>query len=99
MVLVMQKLSIHDPAAHLMSDGTWSRLALPAIAEADMSVPIGNGEFHEIKQGELLDPVRLPQHFLDAQRAKMGEAGYLAQYQQRPVPDGSGEIDFSLFRR
>ncbi|AZQ68637.1 terminase [Silicimonas algicola] len=99
MVLVMQRLSIHDPAAHLASQEHWNRLSLPAIAEEDMQVPIGQGELHAFERGDLLDPARLPRDVLAVQRAKMGEANFLAQYQQRPVPAGGGEIDISLFQR
>jgi hypothetical protein len=99
MVLVMQRLSIFDPSAHLASQELWFQLSLPAIAEEDMIVRLNANETYHFLKGELLDPVRLPQEVLDLQRSKLGEANFLAQYQQRPVPDGGGEIDIALFRR
>ncbi len=99
MVLVMQRLAINDPAAHLQKPEDWRCVNLPAIAEQDQVVPISDTEEYHFKKGELLDAARLPMDVLDVQRAKLGEANFLAQYQQRPVPAGGGEIDISLFRR
>lgn len=99
MLLVMQRLAINDPAAHLKSQEPWRCLALPAICEVDEVIPISDTEEYLFKTGELLDPDRLTQSFLDGQRLKLGETNYLAQYQQRPVPDGGGEIDLGLFKR
>ena len=99
MVLVMQRLSVHDPAAHLASQEPWHHLSLPAIAEEDLDVPLNKSEAYNFKKGKLLDAKRLPKNVLDVQRAKLGEANFLAQYQQRPVPDGGGEIDITLFQR
>ena len=62
-------------------------------------MPIGKEDFHMFNQGDLLDPIRLPKKFLELRRAKMGEPNFLAQYQQRLVLDGGGEIDISLFRK
>lgn len=99
MLLVMQRLAINDPAAHLKSQEPWRSLSLPAVAEEDQLIPISSTENYLFRKGELLDPVRLPQTFLDVQRSKLGEANFLAQYQQRPVPDGGGEIDLGMFQR
>ncbi|MBL1319440.1 MAG: hypothetical protein COB40_04050 [Marinosulfonomonas sp.] len=99
MVLVMQRLSIFDPSAHLASQEPWHQLSLPAIAEEDMVVRLNANETYHFSKGELLDPVRLPQEVLDLQRLKLGEANFMAQYLQRPVPDGGSEIDLALFQR
>ncbi len=98
-VLVMQRLAMNDPAAHLQTQEYWNCVSLPAIAEKDQIVPISDIEEYHFKKDELLDAARLPMDVLDVQRAKLGEANFLAQYQQRPVPAGGGEIDISLFRR
>ncbi|NOD68270.1 phage terminase large subunit [Ruegeria sp. HKCCD7303] len=99
MVLVMQRLAINDPAAHLQTQEDWNCVTLPAIAEEDQIVPISDVEEYHFNKGELLDAARLPMDTLDVQRAKLGTANFLAQYQQRPVPPGGGEIDISLFQR
>lgn len=99
MVLVMQRLSLNDTAAHLSRQERWEKLALPAVSEADMDIPIAVNKSYRFSKGDLLDPVRLPLEFLEAQRAKMGSEGYLAQYQQSPVPGGGGMVDLGLFPR
>lgn len=99
MLLVMQRLAINDPAAHLKAQEHWRCLALPAIAEEDLVVPLSDTQSYHFKKGDLLDPLRLPKTELDLQRSKLGEARFLAQYQQRPVPDGAGDIDIGAFQR
>jgi hypothetical protein len=59
-VLLMQRLSINDPVAHMSVQEHWDKLVLPAIAQSDISVPAGPGELHLFRQGEFLDPIRLP---------------------------------------
>lgn len=98
-VLVMQRLSVFDLAAHVAEQEPWTRVAIPAIAEQDTKYQVGPDEFHNFRQGQLLDPERLTQDFLDTQRKKMGDPSFLAQYQQQPVPAGGGEIDIGLFQR
>lgn len=99
MVLVMQRLSVLDTSAHLAEIETWQKLVLPAKAEIDLHVLTGESETYHFKKGTLLHPERLDVVTLDVQRLKMGEAAFLAQYQQSPVPGGGGVIDVSLFRR
>ncbi|MDU8912499.1 phage terminase large subunit [Aestuariicoccus sp. MJ-SS9] len=98
-VNVMQRLSVFDLAAHVGEQERWARLIIPAAAERDTRYQIGPDEYYVFEQGQLLDPERLSQDFLDTQRKRMGEAAYLAQYQQQPVPAGGGEIDIGLFQR
>ncbi|CUJ83092.1 Terminase-like family protein [Ruegeria denitrificans] len=74
-------------------------MRLPPIVENDQVVPLSNTNIYHFKKGELLDAMRLPKEILDVQRAKLGEANFLAQYQKRPIPAGGGDIDISLFRR
>nr|WP_321510266.1 phage terminase large subunit [uncultured Hyphomonas sp.] len=98
-VLVMQRLSIYDPAAHLIEQENWTQLSFPAIAVRNEKIPIGAGLFHERKVGDVLHPERYPREYLDKQRGVMGHRAFEAQFQQAPVPDGGGIIDLSKFRR
>ena len=98
-ILVMQRLSIYDTTAHFLEKGGWVQLKLPAISEATVTIPTGPNTAHVFKQGDLLHPERMPQSYLDEQRADMGEANFLAQYLQKPVPSGAGVIDTALFKR
>jgi hypothetical protein len=43
-ILVMQRLHDEDLVGHLLRQGGWDHLNLPAIAAQDEDIPIGNGE-------------------------------------------------------
>lgn len=98
-VLVMQRLSIFDPVAHLAEQEDWTQLSFPAIATRNEKILAGDGLYHERAAGDLLHPDRYPRAYLDTQRKKMGARAFEAQFQQNPVPDGGGIIDLSKFRR
>ena len=52
-IVVMQRVHADDLSGHLLSCSTdWELLSLPAIAEGDESVAIGDGEFFHRKAGE-----------------------------------------------
>ena len=84
-ILVMQRLHVDDLAGHLMQQGGWEILELPAIAEVEQVIPIGPGRFHHRAIGDVLHPEREPREVLDRLKADMGS------YQlHRPVPAGAG---------
>jgi hypothetical protein len=58
-VLVMQRLHEDD-------------LSLPAIAEQDEQIPIGDGQFHCRRAGDVLPPEREPREVLESLRAQLG---------------------------
>jgi len=99
MVLVMQRLAMNDPVAHLGQQASWTKLSLPARAESDVLVPVGPDETHRYKRGELLHPGLLTAEYLEERQMAMGTAAFSAQYQQTAVPAGGGYIDVSLFQR
>lgn len=89
-VLVMQRLHDDDLAGHVLEQGGWSHLNLPAIAEADETIQIGPHAYHVRKAGSLLHAERMGHEQLDLARAEMGSTAFSAQYQQRPAPlDGA----------
>jgi len=96
-VVVMQRLHVDDLAGHLIEQGGWEVLALPAIAEVEQLVPIGGGLVHCRAVGDILHPAREPRHVLDRLRAEMGSADFSAQYQQAPVPPGGHMIRWEWF--
>lgn len=85
-VLVMQRLHEDDLAGHLLRDGGWTQLCMPAIATEDATYDLGDGRTHHRKVGELLHPARESQHSLDQIRRNLGSATFEAQYQQSPAP-------------
>jgi predicted phage terminase large subunit-like protein len=82
----MQRLHVDDLTGWLLeNEEGWEVIKVPATAPFDMSYQIGK-EIKQLKQGELLNPLRLPQNVLDDARRTMGSASYSAQFQQEPVP-------------
>jgi len=98
-ILVMQRLSIWDPCAHLYGQEKWKRLVLPAQFDKATEISVSDTLFADIPAEFLLHEDRMDEKFLAAQQAKMGKSAFLAQYQQCPVPDGGGLIDIGTFAR
>jgi predicted phage terminase large subunit-like protein len=92
-IVVMQRVHMDDLSGFLSnSPDDWEILSLPAIAEAEENIPIGNGEIYHRQIGEALHPelesldtIRQLQHI-------MGPDVFAAQYQQSPVPAGGAMI-------
>lgn len=92
-IVVMQRVHQFDLTGHLLDKMSgWEVLSLPAIAEADEQVPIGDGKFHFRRAGEALHPAREPLSVLEDMRSQLGPDLFAAQYQQSPVPPGGGMI-------
>lgn len=85
-VLVMQRVHEADLAAHVLEEGGWVHLDLPAIAEEDEKIRIGPLKYHHRKVGEVLHPERISREELLRLNREIGTYNYTAQYQQRPVP-------------
>jgi predicted phage terminase large subunit-like protein len=99
-VLVMQRLHEDDLAGVLLrGSDEWTVLSLPAIAEQDEEIPIGNGQVHFRRADDVLHLAREPKEVLESLRAQLGPEIYSAQYQQRPVPPGGGTIKRAWVRR
>jgi predicted phage terminase large subunit-like protein len=92
-ILVMQRVHLHDLTGFLVDNSKdWTVLSLPAIAEVDEKVAIGEGEYHTRRAGEALHPTYETLSTLEKLRNEMGSAIFSAQYQQSPVPDGGAMI-------
>ena len=99
-VLVMQRLHEDDLAGVLLrSSDEWTVVSLPAIAEQDEQIPIGNGQIHVRRAGDVLHPEREPREVLESLRAQLGAETFAAQYQQQPVAPGGAMIRRSWVRR
>lgn len=93
-VVVMQRLHENDLAGHLLEQGGWEHLDLPAIAVDDTVVSLGRGKVLTRRVGEVLHPQRESKEALDRIKAEIGSLMFSAQYQQRPIP-----IEGNLIRR
>jgi predicted phage terminase large subunit-like protein len=96
-VLVMQRLHIDDLAGHLLDQGGWTHLNLPAIAETELEIPVGPGRVHRRKPGDILHPEREPKSVLDEAKSEMGSMSFAAQYQQEPVAEDGNLVRWSWF--
>ena len=98
-VLVMQRLHEDDLAGVLLrGSDEWTVLSLPAIAEQDEQIPIGNGQFHCRHAGDVLHPERESRDVLESLR-KLSAETFAAQYQQQPVDPGGAMIKRVWVRR
>jgi predicted phage terminase large subunit-like protein len=86
LLLAMQRVHDGDLSGHLLKHRDWRHLKLQARATEDAEIAIGLGLLHPVRAGDLLQPNRLPAHWLDAQKLEMTSGAFEAQYQQQPVP-------------
>ena len=94
-VLVMQRLHEDDMTGHVLSEGGWTHLCLPAIAEADETITFPrSGRVHMRAAGELLWPERENAAQVALVKTRLGSYGFSGQYQQRPSP-----LEGGVFRR
>ena len=92
-IVVMQRVHQHDLSGYLLENtGDWTLLSLPAIADGDEQIPIGNGQFHLRRAGEALHPDHESLTALERLRREVGSDVFAAQYQQAPVPPGGAMI-------
>jgi predicted phage terminase large subunit-like protein len=80
-ILIVTRWHLDDIVGRIQSSedaASWEFVTLPA--EAEDNDPLGR------QPGEALCPDRYPLAALADRRRVMGEAGYLAMFQQRPVP-------------
>jgi predicted phage terminase large subunit-like protein len=92
-IVVMQRVHLNDLTGYLLENSSgWTVLNLPAIAETDEEIPIGDGKVHLRRAGEALHPEREPIEVLEQLRRELGSDIFAAQYQQSPVPPGGAMI-------
>lgn len=85
----MSRISERDLTAYLL-EKDFAELRLPAIAEKDEFIAVGEDLFYHRKNGELLSPEREDAAVLERARIEMGAVAFSAQYQQNPVaPEGN----------
>lgn len=98
-VIVMQRLHQEDLTGHLLKKTGWDHLCIPAEAESNRTISIGNFK-KEIKEGEILHAEREGEKELTQLKEDLGSYGYAGQYMQRPAPAGGNifkEGDFKWY--
>ena len=90
-IIIMQRLHENDLVGHVIEDGTWEVLALPAIAEVETRYEyrtvIGNC-FQLRRPGDVLHPERESREVLEQLRKDIPPYYFSGQYQQAPAPLG-----------
>jgi predicted phage terminase large subunit-like protein len=88
-ISICQRLHEDDLPAYLLEKG-YDHLNLPAIAEREETIELGDGRVHHRVVGDLLDPDRESHKVLEQLRRDIGPVAFSAQYQQDPVaPEGN----------
>ncbi len=93
-IAVMQRLHEDDLAGHLLRQGGWNHLNMPAFALEEETIELGRGGTHLRRSGDILHPERESREALEAIKAEVGSLLFSAQYQQQPVP-----VEGNLIRR
>ncbi|MGZ9111343.1 MAG: phage terminase large subunit [Rhodoplanes sp.] len=91
-IVVMQRVHLNDLSGYLIESGDWTVLSLPAIAEQDEVIAIGEDQFHRRRAGEALHPELESLASLRNLQRQIGSDVFAAQYQQCPVPPGGAMI-------
>ena len=97
-IVVQQRLHDDDLVGFLLRHEGWTELNLPASAEEDDTIQLGNGLVYNRYEGDVLHPEREDQATLDRLRQDLGERAFSAQYQQRPVPRGGHIVKWPWFQ-
>lgn len=94
-VIVMQRLHQEDLTGHLLKQGGWEHILLPAEwEEKDAITHIFPLSGHVVRRetGDLLHPEREGPAELAAMKKSLGSQGFAGQYQQRPTAREGGLI-------
>ena len=90
MVIVMQRVHESDLAGHVLQQGGYEELKLPAEYEGSQQVTSIGWRDPRTELGELLWPERFGQEEVEALKRTMGSYAAAGQLQQRPAPAAGG---------
>jgi predicted phage terminase large subunit-like protein len=98
-VIVMQRVAENDLSGHVLKQGGYEHLCLPAEYEPGRrcvtSLGWADPRQHE---GELLWPQRIGPKEIAEFKVRLGPLGYAGQFQQRPAPAGGARYKAEWFR-
>jgi len=97
-VVVMQRCHQQDLSGHLLEQGGWEHLRLPAEYEGPPCVTSLGWVDPRTEPGELLWPERFGTPEIEALKRTLGSYAVAGQLQQRPSPAGGGLIKRHWFR-
>jgi predicted phage terminase large subunit-like protein len=98
-VIVMQRIHEKDLSGHVLEQGGYVHLCLPAEFDpAHRCTTILNLKDERMVEGELLWPERISRSEIADFKLRLGPAGYAGQFQQRPAPAGGNRFKQEWFR-
>ena len=101
-VVIEQRTHQADLSGHLLGQGGWEHLTLPAEFDRRTTIVMPRSGREVLKhEGELLWPEREGRAELDAARVRLGDYAYQCQYLQEPVARGGNRFKrewFGTFR-
>lgn len=89
-VIIMQRSHCDDLAGHVLEQGGWEHLSIPAEYEGDTRKTVIGWQDPRTEVGELLWPARFGVQEITALKRTMGSYAVASQLQQRPSPAGGG---------
>lgn len=89
-VIIMQRSHADDLAGHVLEQGGWEHLSIPAEYEGDTRKTAIGWSDPRRREGELLWPERFGAEEITRAKRTLGSYAYSGQYQQRPSPIGGG---------
>ena len=93
-VIVMQRTHASDLAGHVLEQGGYHHLNLPAEYEPRPAICCGRNPDPRSEPGELLWPEQFDRAAVDGLKVRLGPVAAAGQLQQRPVPRGG-----AMFKR
>jgi predicted phage terminase large subunit-like protein len=85
-VVIEQRTHAADLTAHLVAQGGWTHLSLPAIAEQRTVITFPRSGREVVRaEGDVLWPAREGRAELEAAKLRLGSFGFASQYMQAPV--------------
>lgn len=98
-IVVMQRLHEKDLTGHLLAQGGWQNLCLPAIEEKRTVYYFPVSKTEKVREeGDILWPDREGPDELAQAKRQLGSYGFAGQYQQQPSPSGGGIVKRSWWR-
>jgi predicted phage terminase large subunit-like protein len=97
-VVVMQRCHQRDLSGHLLEQGGWEHLCLPAEYEKPGCTTSVGWSDPRAEQSELLWPERFGPEELESLKRSLGSYAAAGQLQQRPSPAGGGIFKRHWFR-
>lgn len=96
-VVVMQRLHQQDLTGHLLAQGGYEHLCLPAEWERKPCVTVLGSQDPRTSADELLWPARFNRKWIDRKKRQLGPFGTAGQFQQRPTARSGGQFERGWF--